>query len=63
MSLDEITTSQNIAGVPMPFVMVRRLPWPYGGKVILPSRTGAIYVELERLLNKDKRSKATFPSN
>ena len=40
------TTSANIATTPMPFIMVRRLPWPYGGKVLLPAYNGVAYVRL-----------------
>jgi hypothetical protein len=29
--LQEMTTSANIATVPMPFIMIRKRPWPFDG--------------------------------
>lgn len=49
-----MTTSANIATVPMPFLMVRRLPWPYGGRVLLPSYDGVVYVSLKPKGSKSK---------
>ena len=48
MNLSEITTSANIAKVPMPFIMVNKMPWPYAGKVLLPTFRGVSYVRLNK---------------
>ena len=44
-----MTLSTNIATAPMPFLMVRRMPWPYGGRILLPTFDGAVYVHINTL--------------
>jgi hypothetical protein len=39
-----MTTSANIATAPGPFVMVKRLPWPYSGQVKVPAYKGRGYL-------------------
>lgn len=39
-----MTTSANIATAPGPFVMVKRLPWPYLSKVDVPEYRGRAYI-------------------
>ena len=39
-----MTTSANIATAPGPFVMVKRLPWPYSAKVSVPSYKGRGFI-------------------
>lgn len=43
-----MTTTANIATAPGPFVMVKRLPYPYGGQAMLPIIKGAGYVVIKR---------------